>query len=218
MKGAFPSGSELLKVVFLSVLCTLLILFVGGMISSGVASLYRGYRRAQSIEAQAIERTDKIIENLNSMKATLQAFMAWYTDSLEDIRLGVKLFNGKTGEVIGEFTARPSGPVEAHPYTVNRDRNDRLTKNIKIARDSQHARNGDYILTVMDNGNALYVGYKLRDNELSSSIRKKLTVLARTNDLLGKDGKTRYNKDDEVYILVDGANKLNAAHNRNRKQ
>ena len=124
----------------------------------------------------------------------------------------------KTGEVIGEFTARPSGPVEAHPYTVNRDRNDRLTKNIKIARDSQHARNGDYILTVMDNGNALYVGYKLRDNELSSSIRKKLTVLARTNDLLGKDGKTRYNKDDEVYILVDGANKLNAAHNRNRKQ
>ena len=217
MKGVFPSGDELLKIVFLSILCTIVIGLVCIIISGSVSSFYRSYKQTSSIEFQALEHADKIIEGMNTMRATLRAFMAWYTDSLEDIRLGVKLLNGKTGEVIGEFTARPSGPVEAHPYTVNRDRDDRFTNTINIARDIKHAFGGDYILTVMDDGKALYVGYKLGDNEESKFIKRRLTVRSRTDGLLGKDGKTHYNKDDEVYMLVDGPNNVNAARNRNRK-
>ena len=210
MKGVFPSGDELLKVVFMSVLCTLVILVVYGLFASIISSFYRSYKHTHSVEAQAAERTEKIIEDMNTMKAALQAFMAWHTGSLEDIRLGVTLFNGKTGKVVGEFTARPSESVEAHPYVVSNAHDGIATQNINIA--------GDYILAVMDNGKSLYVGCKLKDNKLTDSIRKRLTVKSRTHGLLGKDGKTLYHKDDEVYMLVDKYNNLNAAHNRNRKQ
>ena len=206
MRGVFPSGRQTLRIIWLTVSVIFWITFGAGMIYGVVTSFYTGP------DASASERANKIIEDMNRMRATLRAFMAWYTDGFEDIHLGIKLFNVKTEEVIGEFTTFPDGPIEAHSYTINSKHDDRVTKTIKIARDNKYNFRGNYILTVMDNGKAFYVGYRLGDNASSKLIRKSLTAKARANGLLGKDGKTCYNRDDEVYMLVENLSGQGGKH------
>lgn len=208
IKGIFPSARQINKIVWLSVGLTILVLFLASWIGPMVQN-YRYTRSAASL------RTDEIVSNLQNMRTILRAAVYWYAEGIARTKLDVKRRHSGwrsdytiDDDSISSLVIMSRDKFDVKQYVKDTCKANRLADGYRstIASDAEHARAGDYMITVLNDGQALYVGYKLgahyHNDELDDKVRHYLTGRAKSHQLLGSDGVAAYRNDDEVYMLV----------------
>lgn len=119
-----------------------------------------------------------IISNMRNIKSS---FVEWYADNSRK--------TDDTAKLIADFISDKAYYFE-----------DRYS--LIIVSDRDNAMDGDYMLTVLDDGKSIYTSYKFNSNENNSEVKTKLTRRAASTGLLNSDGRTPYNNGSEAYMLI----------------
>ena len=133
-------------------------------------------------------KASNIVSNMRSLK---NAAISWYDDNKDRISLldGKYILDGNADNTLDNLIISDDFILDVFSYTPY------LQNDLPI---NENYRAGKYSFSVLNDG--LYIGYFFSKRE--DKVREKLSGRAKSIGLVKADGKTLYDKDYEVYMLI----------------